>query len=309
MDLSLINSGNQDVYKKETDISDLINTVILKFVEACQEKHLHISLQSSSDLNEIKIITDSELLSKILCQLVDNAIKFTTQGAITIGCKKVKNNLILFVKDTGVGISEEIKNHIFEIFNQESISSSRGYEGSGIGLSIAKGFMNLLGGTITLESEKGKGSTFYLTVPFKDETVTRIPENIVKRQGLNGKTTTILIAEDDEVNFIYLEILLKFKSIKIMHAHNGLEAIEMCQNHPEICMVLMDLKMPGMDGFEATRTIKKTRSNLPVLAISAYAGRDDKLKALQSGCDDYLIKPFNNEFLFNKLKEFGLIFK
>jgi PAS domain S-box-containing protein len=304
MDISLLNSGNQGVFKKEIDLYTIINNVIGKFDEASREKNLSISHQSSHTDNDLKIFTDGELISKIIYQLIDNAVKFTYTGAITLGYNLDKNCINLYVKDTGVGISEEKKNQMFGSFIQENISNTRGYEGSGIGLSIAKGFAELLGGKIWLESEKGKGSTFYLSIPCKDELIENKPTRSINHTVLKDISHTILIAEDDEINFAYLEILLTHKSIKVLHATNGIETVEMCKKNPEVCLVLMDLKMPEMDGFEATRQIKLSRPELPVIAVTAYAEREDKKKAIQAGCDDYLTKPVKKEFLMKKMEEF-----
>ena len=167
-----------------------------------------------------------------------------------------------------------------------------------------------MGGNITLASEKGKGSTFYLSVPCDDSTVGSNHGIIVQQPKTTiDKEMTILVAEDEEINFNYLEILLKHDFIKVLHARNGFEAVELCRKHPEICLVFMDLKMPVMDGFEATRLIKKLRSKLPVLAISAYVENEDMFNALEAGCDDYLIKPFNRKSFYKKLEEFGLVYK
>lgn len=306
MDISLLNSGNQEVFKKKIGLLKLINDVVGKFEELCNEKKLTISLQTPITESEIYIITDGELLSKIIYQLIDNAVKFTYKGGITVGYKISEGNLNLFVKDTGIGISEGKKNQIFENFIQENISNTRGYEGSGIGLSIAKGFAQLLSGTISLESEKGKGSTFYLSVPCKKEIDYRNPENLIQQPNNKEDKLTVLIAEDDDTNFFYLETLLKHRLIKILHAINGIEAVEICQKYPEVCLILMDLKMPEMDGFEATRQIKMFRNTLPILAITAYAGSEDKQRAMQAGCDEFITKPVKKEYILEKLEAFGL---
>ena len=304
MDLALLSSGNQGLFKKEIDLYDLINKVIRKSEEASREKNLTLSFQSSPSENGDKLFTDEELLSKIIYHLIDNAVKFTYTGSITVGYKLNNNEVNIFVKDTGVGISEEVKNQIFGNFIQENISNTRGYEGSGIGLSIAKGFAELLCGNICLESEKGKGSTFYLSIPYEVDLDQKKPVEAIQQTVKKDTSYTILVAEDDDINFIYIEILLTHPSIKILHAINGVEAVEMCKTHPEICLALMDLKMPEMDGFEATRQIKQFRPNLPVIAITAYAGSNDKQNALRAGCDDYLTKPVKKELLMKKMEEF-----
>lgn len=165
MDISLIVSGNQQAKRKEIRIEDHINQVFNKFRSLCEEKHLVLSLQKPTSASGYILNTDGELFEKIWYQLINNAIKFTSYGQISIGFKKKKNEFHFFVKDSGIGISEEYKNQIFDNFRQEEITDTRKYEGSGIGLSIAKGLVDLLGGKMWLESEKGKGSTFYFSLP------------------------------------------------------------------------------------------------------------------------------------------------
>lgn len=166
MDISLLTSGNQKIYKKQTTINTLVLNVINKFNDQCKNKNINLTLQTPATEEEINIITDGDLLSKILYQLIDNAVKFTLEGTITVGYATTNNSLKFFVKDTGIGISDEKKDQIFETFIQEDIATTRKYEGSGLGLSIVKGFLALLEGKIWLESEKGKGSVFSFSIPY-----------------------------------------------------------------------------------------------------------------------------------------------
>jgi signal transduction histidine kinase len=166
MDISLLTSGNQKIYKKKTAINTLALTVINKFNDQCKNKNISLTFQTPATEDETYIITDGDLLSKILYQLIDNAVKFTLEGTITVGYTTTNNSLEFFVKDTGIGISDEKKDHIFETFTQEDIATTRRYEGSGLGLSIVKGFLALLEGKIWLDSEKGKGSVFSFSIPY-----------------------------------------------------------------------------------------------------------------------------------------------
>lgn len=168
MDISLLTSGNQKIYKKKTTINTLVLNVINKFNDQCKNKNINLTLQTPATEEEINIITDGDLLSKILYQLIDNAVKFTLEGTITVGYATTNNSLKFFVKDTGIGISDEKKDQIFETFIQEDIATTRKYEGSGLGLSIVKGFLALLEGKIWLESEKGKGSVFSFSIPYME---------------------------------------------------------------------------------------------------------------------------------------------
>jgi len=304
MDISLLRSGNQKVYKKEINIKGRVSEIVSRFIESCQEKKLEISITPSLPDPEAKLYTDSELFSKILYQLIDNAVKFTHVGTITVGYQIYKNEVHFFVSDTGIGISLENQVQIFDSFIQEDGQITRRYEGSGLGLSIAQGLVNLLEGKIWLKSEKGKGSTFYFSLPYQ-KSAPETAQPFAVSPPLKERQT-ILITEDDEINFYYFKTLLTHDRVEILHAEDGIEAVELCKENPEIELVLMDLKMVDMDGFEATRRIKSFRPELPIIAITAYSETEDKRKALLAGCDEFLTKPVKKEFLIKKLEEFGL---
>lgn len=304
MDISLLNSGNQSVLMKDVKIKPLVADICNRFRDDCSAKNLTLTLSLPEAGDELIIFTDSELLSKAMAHLIDNAVKFTRAGVIEVGFGMNDQKFEFFVNDTGIGIEKENFENVFSNFWQENTSNTRGYEGSGLGLPIAKGFVDLLGGTLTFTSDKGNGSRFTLILPTSE---TKNQEEKTKPQVQKLSRQTILIAEDDDINFYYLSTVLKNKLIDIVRAQNGLEAIEQCHNRPEIELILMDLKMPEMDGFEATRQIKATFPDLPVVAITAYAGTEDKQKALDAGCDDFLTKPLKKEFLLSKLESYGLI--
>jgi len=308
LDISLLTSGNQKVFRKEIKPIKLIQEVIKKYEDECLNKNNKISVQAPPEDIEIKLYTDSELVGKILNQLVDNAIKFTSQGNIQIGYQLIKDQIHFFVRDTGIGISEENQKLIFDNFIQIDNTATRGYEGSGLGLSIAKKFVEFLDGQIWLDSEKGKGSVFYFSLPYEEVSAPESIHEIVPEHN-NLSMQTILIAEDNDINFRFYNLILKNDSIKIIHAWNGLEAVDLCKSHPEIKLVMMDLKMPEMNGFEATRQIKELRSDLPIIVITAHSSSEDHQKAIDAGCDDVMIKPIKKELLISKLIEFGLLFK
>ena len=201
----------------------------------------------------------------------------------------------------------EAQERIFEAFTQENISSTRGYEGSGLGLSIAQGLIRLLGGEIRVDSVQGRGSAFFFNLPFEETCrETNFPEYLMKKAPVLNKPV-ILIAEDDESNRFYLEKIINAESISVFLAVNGREAVELCRAHPEISMVLMDLKMPVMDGLEATREIKAFRADLPVIVSTAFAMEADKEKAIEAGCDEFLAKPVSKTALLNTFKKYGLL--
>jgi CheY-like chemotaxis protein len=255
IDISQLQSKSQTVFKLTIIPENIIEEIVSIFKARNKKSGLTINYQTPINTYDIHLITDKELLHKILFHLVENAVKFTQEGNISIGFEREGNNLIFFIKDTGIGIENSKKELIFNEFAQGDSSSSRGYEGSGLGLSVAKGYVELLGGKIWLESELGKGSTFYFSLPLQsdeNEIVTIIQEKELKTtNGLN----TILVAEDDAINYFLLKMILKNDNLILLHAENGKEALDMCKENASIQLILMDLKMPVMNGFEATQEI------------------------------------------------------
>ncbi len=305
LDISLIMSKTVDLNLKNINLNDEIHNISSRYYKSCKEKIILLNLKLPENSDEIIIKTDLKLFRTIFTHLFDNAVKFTPNGRITLGYTLNNSKIEFYIKDTGVGINEENKNDIFRFFNQADVTDTRKYEGNGLGLSIVKGFLLLLGGDIWFESEKDSGSTFYFNLP-KEEV--EEDNNLNPNFKINSsKLPVILIAEDDYTNYIYFETLLKKYSSKIYHAISGLEAIEFCQKYPEISLVLMDIKMPGLNGIDATRQIKAFRNNLPIVAVSAYTmGGDEKL-AMEAGCDSFISKPVRNDEFYLKLKEFGLL--
>jgi len=255
----------------------------------------------------VTVHSDPEIFQKVIYHLLDNAIKFTDKGSVRLGYIIHGKDVEFFVKDTGIGISRESLDVVFDNFTKEDQGPQKLTEGSGLGLSIARGMIELLGGSITVDSEIGKGSVFSFTIPLTLVEVNK--KSISETPGENikilSKGASILIAEDDDANFSYLNSLLSRETkAKILHARNGREAIELFKTNPAIELILMDIKMPEIDGFEATRQIKLINKNIPVIAITAYAMAGDEERGLSAGCDGYLSKPINKESLLQKLAEF-----
>ncbi|MBE0662453.1 MAG: PAS domain S-box protein [Bacteroidales bacterium] len=299
MDISLIVSGNLEINKDTFDLHEFMEQMLSRTQARCREKSIDIQLEQARNDVAITINSDRELLQKVMEHLLNNAIKFTPQGQVSFGYHKQDNGLAFFIKDTGIGISSEAMETIFEAFQQEDFGMTRAYEGSGLGLSISKGIINKLGGKIWLESEKEKGTTVHFHLPEAHTSTTpdtRLPEH---EEIKLPDHPLILVAEDDESNYLYLEVVLQKMGFKVMHAANGKIAVEKCRQHAEINLVLMDIKMPVMNGLEATTLIKEFRSNLPVIAITAYALSGDEYRIKQAGCDDYLAKPVRKDLLMN----------
>ena len=306
IDISLITSGNMEVNRKPFDLHKILYQLKEQFEPLCSVKNIILRLNIPKKTSEITFHSNYELLQKALSNLLDNAVKFTSRGEITFGYIIKPGRLEFFIKDNGIGISKEAQSRIFENFVQEELLHTRGYEGNGLGLSIAQGIVRLLGGEIRVESEKGAGSTFIFDIPYED-----FGEEI-KTTGLKEQKVSIpdkhvvLIAEDDGISRFYLKRLLSIDSIEVLLVANGKEAVEQCRSNSEISLVLMDLKMPVMDGFEAFQEIKAFRKELPIIAITALAMSSDEKKVLELGFDDYLSKPVSKEALTEKLKKYGI---
>jgi CheY-like chemotaxis protein len=231
---------------------------------------------------------------------VKNAIKYSDNGSIELGYV-LKNDITqtvleFFVKDTGIGIPKERHSAIFERFVQADISDKRALQGAGLGLAISKAFVEMLGGKIRVESETRKGSAFYFTIPYSTKEIPDLsseskssPES--KRKEINN--LNILIAEDDEISRIFLNKSLKSFSRKILIAKTGNDAIDMVRSQSDIDLILMDIQMPGIDGYEAIRQIRRFNKNVYIIAQTAFALSGDKEKAISAGADAYISKPIN----------------
>ena len=304
MDISLITSGNMSVNNKTFIPGQLLRKIYENSNPKCSKKKLELLLQIPGQAKTLPVYSDPEIFQKIISHLLDNAIKFTEKGSINLGFIKHEKDLEFFVKDTGIGIGKESLGIIFDNFTKGDTGPLRLTEGSGLGLSIVRGLIEVLAGTISVESEIGAGSRFSFTIPLiKDAEITLsaasgdTPEKI-------PKDALILVAEDDETNFLYLSSLLNRETeATILHAWNGREAIELFKANPGIVLILMDIKMPEIDGFEATRQIKLMNKDIPVVGITAYAMTGDKERVLAAGCDGYLSKPISKKNLMNKIAE------
>lgn len=309
LDISTLETKQVRVSKSKFCLNDLLMDMFSIFNLRSKERNIQLILKKGLNDEESIIVSDQSKILKIISNLLENALKFTFQGCIEFGYYLEEQKLILYVKDTGIGISPENYQRIFERFSQESIGVSENHGGLGLGLSISKENANLLGGDITLESEKGRGSTFYIHLPFeqadKQNEITSCISPLAGGEE-NKKNHTILIAEDEEINYFYLEILLQKNSeykCSCLHARNGKEAVALCNEHQNIDLILMDLKMPVMNGYEAARVIKTKFPDIPIIAQTAYSTESDKELALQHGCDDFITKPINKKQLFELMNK------
>ncbi len=294
---------NFTVVNLESCVNELYETVKVTI----PNKSIEFILIKSSLPAEFNIITDDIKLKQVILNLLTNAIKFTDTGMVTFGYEiDEKNELIHFtVRDTGLGIDEQEHQNIFDRFKRVDSDVSIKVGGLGLGLAISKAYVELLGGTITLDSKVGEGSTFYFTIPLKYAKI----DNIMVRPINNHEITKsenklILIAEDDNINYLLFQKMMQNKNYEIIRAINGQEAVEICLGNPNIDLVLMDIKMPIMTGFEAIEQIQPMRPNLPIIAQTAYSSSEDRVKIEEAGFTDYITKPLDRERLFELLTKY-----
>ena len=304
MEISVLETKQIIAEENPVCLNDLLQELFNIFNIKATKKNIKLVLKNELSDQESTILTDKIKLNKVLSNLLENALKFTDEGFVELGYKLNKDSvpaeLEIFVKDSGIGIKPEKQKLIFDRFSQAEKDLSKKVGGLGLGLSIAKENAELLGGKISVVSELGEGAAFFVTIPYKP--VNMIPNITIEKVKTTkeNEKCTILIAEDEEVNFMVLEILLEDKlklPCTIIHAKDGFEAVELCKKIPEIEFVLMDIKMPKMDGHEATRLIKEFRTNLPIIAQTAYSTPEEKEKAFLAGCDDFISKPISKDAL------------
>lgn len=298
IDISKIESGLMNIQTKDTNVKAVIEYIYTFFKPEVEGKGIQFSFTNNLPSNKANIITDKEKLYSILTNLVKNAIKYTDKGSIQIGCDLIKykdaSSLRFFVKDTGIGIAKNKQVEIFERFIQADISYKMVRQGAGLGLSITKAFIEMLGGKIWVESEEGKGSIFYFTLPYDAELIKIVANKstaaLVEDVTLLPKLK-ILIAEDDETSNLLLQIGVRIFGKEILTAKTGVEAVEICRNIHDIDLVLMDIQLPDLNGYEATQQIRQFNKKVIIIAQTAYGLSGDREKALVAGCNDYISKP------------------
>lgn len=306
LEIATLETKQDKIIEEEFFLNDLLMEQFSVFSLKAKEKQLSIYIKKALDDDASKIRTDKTKLTKILNNLLENALKYTNEGFVELGYNVENSKLVIYVKDTGIGIAKSSFELIFQRFSQEEKEISRKLGGLGLGLSISKENAQLLGGDITLESEKGKGTVFYVNLPFTTlEIETNGFRSINKGGNENNEGLTILVAEDEEVNYLYLEALLKkYTGAKILHAKNGQEAVDFCNENPSISIVLMDIKMPVLNGLDATQQIKQRNPGLPIIAQTAYSSDSDRELAILKGCDDFISKPLSKEKLFKLMEKY-----
>jgi PAS domain S-box-containing protein len=310
--ISSIETKQEKINIKPICVNKIIGDLVLIFKS--QALNQNISLYDKQQLNDkqAEIYTDETKLIQILTNLIVNALKFTHEGFVEFGYfltelqdHKSQNEKYLqfYVKDTGIGIQTELHQKIFERFRQADLSISKKHGGTGLGLSISKGYIELMGGNIWVESELGKGSTFNFTIPYRP---VEKNDNSYDTPKSTGIVSTILIAEDIEDNFLFIkELLIDLDlDLKLIHAKNGQETVDICKTNPNIKLVLMDIKMPVLDGYTAAKQIKELRSDIIIVAQSAYALEQEIEEFKGNAFDDYITKPIDPDELIQKVLKY-----
>jgi len=299
LDISMIESGQVKIDLSEMDVNSQMKNLFSFFKLEVERKGMKLILDETLPNESSLIKTDKDKVVAVLSNLIKNAIKYSQAGSIKFSCKVVDNQLKCCVKDTGIGIPKNRQQAIFKRFVQADIEDSQGFEGSGLGLSISKAYVEMLGGEIWVKSEVNTGSVFCFTIPYNP--VKHVSDNTDlqpdKASFSSKKKLKVILAEDDKVSLSYLEIVLNNIGSRVLFATSGKEVVELCKNHPDADLILMDIKMPGMNGYEATMKIREFNKKVKIIAQTAYAQKGDDLKATDAGCDAYISKPINQEEL------------
>ena len=311
MDVSIIEAGQMKIKYKPFFLNTLMDQLYSIFLAnplylQKNARQKNIELLYIKQTENVTILSDPERLQQIFVNLIGNALKFTKKGVIEYGYTIKKLQIIFYVKDTGMGIPEEKIDKVFDRFTQVDNTLTRKFSGSGLGLAISKGLITLLNGKIWCESVLGKGTTFYFTIPYHPTTILTTDDSPQKKSVVeyNWSNNSILIVEDDIINFKVIDAMLRNSKVNVIHADNGVKAIEYVRLFPQIDLVLMDVHLPEMSGLEATKQIKEINPNLPIIAQTANAMSEDRDKCIDAGCVDYISKPIDMNELFTKLAKY-----
>jgi PAS domain S-box-containing protein len=300
IDISKIEAGQIDINESSFDIKILLNELYAFYSSAAQEKGVSLEIDHKRcNLNSASwIVSDRTKLRQIFDNLFANAVKFTPSGKIMLRCELLNGFIMFEVEDTGIGIEPELQNVIFERFRQIESNYTKTYGGTGLGLSITKAYIEKLGGNISVRSEFGKGSVFSFKLPYKPASDINIQKEQVSKFRPLDLGMTIMVVEDEEINWLYLNEILKNR-VKVLRAVNGKEAVELVNLNPDIDIILMDIKLPDINGLELTKIIKSMNGNVKVIAQTAYALSGDRESVIAAGCSGYISKPVNRDELLN----------
>jgi signal transduction histidine kinase len=310
IDLSRLESSQIEITYEETSVIEVINEVIEETRQSIKrnEKPIILTFKNQFEENSDLIFTDKIWLKRVLNHLMDNAVKFTLEGSIELSFGRENNNILFRIKDTGIGINTKNLGRIFEEFSQEIDGHHRPFDGLGIGLTLAKEVLERMGGKIFVKSEKGIGSEFSFTIPYRQAGSNKFKNQTMEQafRKADWSSKKCLIVDDNKDVLIYLRRILVDTGIKLEIARSGPEAINIIKQTPDIDVVLLDMQMPEMNGIEVTREIRKFRKDLKIIAQTAFIFENDKDIILEAGCDACLIKPIRKEHLLTVMSGFIL---
>jgi hypothetical protein len=321
LDMSKIHAGQMEIVKSNFSVKNLLEELLEHFTiekEELGKKNIKLIVKIEPKDKDYILYSDPLRFKQIMQALVGNAFKYTEKGSIKFGCiphyiteyEKEPKMLEFFVEDTGIGIPPDKSDFIFDRFSKLEDKNSKLYRGAGLGLYIVKHLVRLMNGKIWVHSHLSKGSTFHFTLPYFDTSDVKTKKKEAARSrkktlpAYDWRNKTILIVEDEQNNFIYLSEIIKRTGAKLLEAGNGEQSCELVRKHPQIDLVLMDIMMPGMNGYEATKKIKSLRPGLPVIAQTAYSKAKEKERSLEAGCDGYISKPYNPPVLLDLINNF-----
>jgi len=311
IDLSRLESSQIEITYEEASLSSIVNEIIEESRQVIKRNEKPIILTVKNHIESLSdlIFTDRIWLKRVLNHLMDNAVKFTLEGSVEFSYMLENQSIVFKIRDTGIGINKENLGHIFEEFRQEFDGHHRPFEGLGIGLTLAKEVIERMGGKIFVQSEKGVGSEFSFSVPYRPAGSARSkPAPAVQNEQflspIDWSAKKCLLVDDNKDVLIYLNRILTDTGVYILTARSGFEAIEIIKKNPDIDVVLLDMQMPEMNGIEATKEIRKIRKDIPIIAQTAFIFEDDKDIILEAGCDACLIKPIRREHLLTVMSSF-----
>lgn len=304
IDISKIESNLIKFDPQPCKLNDLLEGLVSQHKREAELRGNHLLYLRNPSITDLVVNIDSGRVSQVISNLLNNANKFTESGQITLRCDFRLNQLHFEVEDTGIGIDPKYHHIIFDRFLQADCDPKVFNSGNGLGLSISKGIVTLLGGEISLKSEPGKGSTFQFSFPVEVIRGTNPAKRHPTDSRIQSNRFTVLIAEDEPANFLYLNALLKGYNCDVIHATDGQTAVDIYSRNGNIDLILMDIKMPKLNGLDATRMIRESGSDIPIIAQTAHAMKEDKQRILDSGCNDYITKPIDKDRFSSAINDF-----
>jgi CheY-like chemotaxis protein/anti-sigma regulatory factor (Ser/Thr protein kinase) len=304
IDISKIEAGQVEVHPSEFNVNEQLRYLYTFFLPEAETKGLKLTVTKPLPDDKAFVYNDKDKFYLIFSNLIKNALKYTHEGSIHFGYLQKGKELEFYVEDTGVGIPGDKQKAIFDRFFRADMPTGNFYEGAGLGLSITKAYVEMLGGEIDLQSEEGEGTRFLFTLAYEGKPSEESSAQYPTRENLQAnklKDMTLLIVEDDSTADLFITEMLNDKCNKIVHAKNGKEAVDLLRERDDIDLILMDIKMPEMDGYTATKKIREFNNDVVIIAQTAYALSGDREKAISAGCDDYLTKPIDEEEFFRVL--------